>query len=255
MLPFSDAFLAVPAARERHRQLCEETDEKNRTMMAEAKQRHAEDVKMVHMNNEHRLVTNVFCNVSPEASGPRFLVPCGRSWIGLGSERVLATAESALLALAGSGKIVKKPVANLEITNRHKVAKEEFDKRLASVMAHNWHVAELSKAFTRRCAEIGDENQFRIQRGEEEFQAAWKAFVEKVGGEEAAAELLEGKAEWRESAWAWREYVSMVNTASITDRHLSTLRRRIVEEGEKLRLLSDVLEKDPASVGASPWPR
>lgn len=42
-----------------------------------------------------------------------------------------------------------------------------------------------------------------------------------VGGEEAAAELVEGKAEWRESAWAWAEYVSMINTASITDKNLT----------------------------------
>jgi hypothetical protein len=160
-------------------------------MIEEAKQKHAEDVKKVQMNNAHRL----------------------------------------------------------------RLAEEEFEKRLSSVRAHNKHVADLSKTFTRRCAEIAEENQFRIQRGEEEFEIAWKAFVKKVGGEEAATELLEGKAEWRESAWAWQEYVSMINTATIKDEHLSKLRVRIVEEGEKLRLLSDVLEKDPASVGAEPWPR
>ena len=183
--------LCVSAAREKHRQICEEIDEKNRTMIEEAKQRHAEEVKKVQMNNAHR----------------------------------------------------------------RRLAEEEFEKRLSSVRAHNKHVADLSKTFTRRCAEIAEENQFRIQRGEEEFEIAWKAFVKKVGGEEAANELLEGRAEWRESAWAWQEYVSMINTATITDEHLCKLRRRIVEDGEKLRLLSDVLERDPASVGAEPWPR
>lgn len=63
---------------------------------------------------------------------------------------------------------------------RYRMAREQFEKQLSAVLAHNHHVSDLRKTFTRRCLEISAENKFRIDRGEEEFQLAWKKFVDKV---------------------------------------------------------------------------
>jgi hypothetical protein len=54
--------------------------------------------------------------------------------------------------------------------------------------------------------------------------------MRQVGGEEAAADIFAGKAEWRENKWAWREYIDMINTATITQQHLDRLKRRVFED-------------------------
>ena len=51
---------------------------------------------------------------------------------------------------------------------------------LAGIRAHNAHIEELRRTYRRRAEEIKADNEMRRKRAEEEFEEAWKAFVELV---------------------------------------------------------------------------
>ena len=103
--------------------------------------------------------------------------------------------------------------------------------------------------------QVQAENRRREEQVEIDFAAAMERFEREVGGPEAAAELLAGKAAWRENKWAWREYVDMINTARITTEHLARLKRGVLEERAVLEAQASALTTaDGATIGAAPWP-
>ena len=102
--------------------------------------------------------------------------------------------------------------------------------------------------------DIERENERRIAQSESDYQDALQRFEEEVGGEEAAAELLAGKAEWRENKWAWREYIDMINTATVDAGHLARLKRRVLEDRVTVNELTLAQTNiDAQTVGAVQW--
>ena len=87
-----------------------------------------------------------------------------------------------------------------------------------------------------------------------DYQAALARFEEEVGGEEAAEEIRAGKAEWRENKWAWREYITMINTGTVDRNQLDRLKRRLLEERQTVNALAHTRTcVDSQAVGAAPW--
>ncbi len=137
---------------------------------------------------------------------------------------------------------------------KQKVAEDEFARALAEVSARNaqfWQERLKHEAIVR---DVRHENERRIARSERDYQDALARFEEEVGGEEAAAELLAGKAEWRENKWAWREYIDMINTATIDAGHLARLKRRVLEDRVTVHEVTLAQTHiDAQTVGAEQW--